>query len=202
MYRIFFKRAIDIVFCFIGIIPLFVVIIIIAPIIYLSDKGPIFYNASRLGRNGKVFIMRKFRSMKVNALDIRNNDGTTFNSEDDPRVTKIGKFIRKTSLDELPQLFNILSGDMSLVGPRPDLPDAINLYSEEEKLKLTVRPGITGYNQAYYRNAANLHERFRRDVFYAQNVSFLLDMKILLRTVITVIKRENIYGTTGSREKG
>lgn len=201
MYRIFLKRLIDIGFCLIGLLPLFAVMIIIAPIIYLSDRGPIFYNASRLGRNGKVFIMRKFRSMRVNALDIRNNDGTTFNSEDDPRVTRIGRFIRKTSLDELPQIFNILIGDMSIVGPRPDLPDAINLYNEEEVLKLTVRPGITGYNQAYYRNSANLHERFRNDVFYAQNVSFMLDMKILFRTFITVIKRENIYGNTGSREK-
>ena len=118
MYEKYIKRLFDIVVALIG-LPFFAVIfLIIAPIIYLTDKGPIFYNAPRLGRKGKVFNMCKFRSMKVNAPDIRNADGSTFNGKDDPRVTKIGKIMRKTSLDEIPQLLNVLKGDMSLVGPR------------------------------------------------------------------------------------
>lgn len=131
--------------------------------------------------------------MKVNAPDIRNTDGTTFNSDTDPRVTKVGHFIRKTSLDELPQIFNVLKGDMSFIGPRPDLPDALKVYTGNEAKRNSVRPGITGYSQAYFRNNIEIHERFKQDVYYAENVSFALDFKILLKTISTVVCGRNVY---------
>jgi len=193
MYSGFFKRLLDIIIAIIGMPIFFIIIIIIAPIIYFQDKGNIFYNAPRLGKNGKVFKMYKFRSMKINAPDIRNADGSTFNSEDDIRLTKIGNFIRKTSLDETPQILNILKGDMSIIGPRPDLPEHKKLYENDEERKLEVRPGITGYNQAYFRNTIPWKERIRNDIFYIDNISFFMDIKIIFRTIYSVIKREDVY---------
>lgn len=172
---------------------LFVIIVIMAPIIYLNDKGPIFYNALRLGKDGKPFKMFKFRSMMVNAPDIRNEDGSTYNGEDDPRVTRVGKFMRKTSIDELPQFLNVFLGDMSLIGPRPDPVDDMNVYTEHQKKKLAVRPGITGYNQAYYRNSVEQNEKFENDVYYAENISFKLDIKIFFKTITTIFSRDNVY---------
>ena len=194
MYKKYIKRLFGLVLSIIG-LPFFaVVFIIVAPLIVLGDRGPVFYNALRLGKNGNVFKMYKFRSMKVNAPDLRNEDGTTYNSEDDPRVTKIGKILRKTSLDEIPQLLNVLKGDMSFIGPRPDLPGSIDeTYRPGDEVKLTVNPGITGYSQAYYRNSSSLDQRFDGDVFYAENVSFLLDLKILLKTIKTVLSHENVF---------
>jgi len=193
MYRHFFKRLIDIVIAIIALPFWFLLLLLIGPMIYFQDKGPIFYNAPRLGKDGKVFTMYKFRSMKVNAKDIRNEDGSTYNAEDDPRLTKIGKFIRKTSIDETPQLLNILKGDMSIIGPRPDLPEHLKLYEENEKNKLNVRPGVTGYNQAYFRNAIPWKERIRKDIFYVENISFIFDFKILFKTFLAIVKKENIY---------
>ena len=193
MYKIFIKRILSIILSFVG-LPFFAVIyIVIAPLIVKEDKGPVFYNAPRLGRNGKIFKMYKFRSMKVNAPDLRNEDGTTYNAEDDPRVTKIGKVLRKTSLDETPQLLNVLKGDMAFIGPRPDLPAALSKLSEFEKKKLSVLPGITGYSQAYHRNLIEIHERYKEDVFYAENLSFALDIKVFLQTIKTVILHRGIY---------
>ena len=176
-------------------LPVFALIfIVVAPIIFMEDHGPIFYNAPRLGRNGKVYRMFKFRSMKVNAPDLRNEDGTTYNSDRDPRVTRIGRILRKTSLDETPQLLNVLIGDMSFIGPRPDLPTSIQeIYRTGDERKLSVNPGITGYSQAYYRNSSTIDQRFDGDVFYAENVSFLLDMKIFFKTIKTVFASENVY---------
>lgn len=194
MYKHFFKRLLDILLCLVALPFFLLLLLILGPMIYLEDRGPIFYNAPRLGRNGTTFLMYKFRSMYVNAPDIRNDDGTTYNSENDPRVTKIGRFIRKTSLDEIPQILNVLKGEMSLIGPRPDLPDAPDtVYQEEDFKKLAVRPGITGYSQAYYRNEIGLAERFRQDVFYAENVSFWLDIKIFFKTIAMVLGRKGIY---------
>lgn len=191
MYRNYIKRLLDIVFSII-IFPFFCIIfIIVAPIIILEDRGPIFYNALRIGKNGKLFKMFKFRSMYVNAPDLRNKDGTTFNSDNDPRVTKIGKLLRKTSLDETPQFLNVFLGTMSVIGPRPDLPGTI--YSTCYVDKLTVKPGITGYSQAYYRNTSTIEQRFSGDVYYAKNLSFLLDFKILVKTIEIVIKQKNVY---------
>ena len=193
MYKGLFKRAFDLILAIIALPFWFVILIVVGPIIYVQDKGNIFYNAPRLGKDGKVFKMYKFRSMKLNAPDIRNEDGSTFNSEDDPRLTKIGKFIRKTSLDETPQLLNIIKGDMSIVGPRPDLPGAIFDYCDSDKKKLNVRPGITGYNQAYYRNSIPQKQKCINDVYYVDNLTFMFDVKILCKTIMTVLHKEHVY---------
>ena len=192
MYKSFFKRFIDILLAIIGMPLFFVIFIIVAPAIFVQDRGPVFYNASRLGKNGKVFTMYKFRTMKVNAPDIRNADGSTFNAEDDPRLTKIGRFLRKTSLDEAPQLINVLKGDMSVIGPRPDLPEFIDIYDKNEAGKLVVLPGITGYSQAYYRNTVPWKERIQHDLYYIDNMSFKLDIQVFFKTAISVINRKNI----------
>lgn len=193
MYAKYIKRLLDVVLAVIALPFVLLISLVLIPCIYIEDKGSPFFNAPRLGKDGKIFIMYKFRSMKVNAPDIRNTDGTTFNSDTDPRVTKVGHFIRKTSLDELPQIFNVLKGDMSFIGPRPDLPDALKVYTGNEAKRNSVRPGITGYSQAYFRNNIEIHERFKQDVYYAENVSFALDFKILLKTISTVVCGRNVY---------
>lgn len=193
MYRRYIKRIFDLIFAIMSLPFGILMLIIFGPIIYFQDKGPVFYNAPRLGKDGKIFKMYKFRSMKVNAPDLRNEDGSTFNSEDDPRLTKIGKFIRKTSLDEVPQILNVLKGDMSIIGPRPDLPEHRKLYEGNEVRKLEVRPGITGYNQAYFRNSVPWKERIKYDIYYIDNLSFWFDVKIFFKTIISVLKREDVY---------
>lgn len=195
MYVHFFKRVFDFLIALCA-LPFFcVVCIALAPFYFFMDRGPMFYSGKRLGRYGKPFSMHKFRSMKVNAPDIRLRDGSTYNGDDDPRVTKLGHFIRKTSLDEIPQIMNVLKGDMSLIGPRPDPLDWLYKYKEEEKVFLNVRPGITGYNQAYYRNSADAQKKIDNDVYYAKNISFALDVKIILKTIKTVLFRENVNVT-------
>ena len=200
MYKHFFKRLFD--FCIsLAAMPVFLgAFVVMAPIIYFTDKGPVFYNAERIGRNGKLFKMYKFRSMYVNAPDIRLADGSTYNGEDDPRVTPVGRFMRKTSIDELPQLLNIFLGQMSLIGPRPDPPDWLERYPEDIKVFLTVRPGITGYSQAYYRNSADGEQKMLHDAHYARNISFILDIKIFFKTIATVLLRENTYKDTENEE--
>lgn len=195
MYRNFFKRLLDILIALIALPFILLLILIFGPIIYFTDKGPIFYNAKRLGRNGRNFKMYKFRSMKINAPDIRNEDGSTFSSENDPRVTKIGKFLRKTSIDETPQLLNVLKGDMSIVGPRPNLaasPEHIAQFDEFQKKRMNVRPGLTGYTQAFYRNSIPQAEKFVKDAYYIDNISFILDCKIIMQTILSVLKQKNI----------
>jgi lipopolysaccharide/colanic/teichoic acid biosynthesis glycosyltransferase len=193
MYKHFIKRFFDI---FIGLMALpfvLLLIIILAPIICLTDKGPVFYNGPRIGLHGKVFKMCKFRSMKVNAPDVRTADGSTYNSDDDPRVTKIGRFMRKTSIDEIPQFLNVLAGQMSFVGNRPDTPRMLDVYTEEQKKWLFItKPGITGYSQAYFRNSTTNEEKIANDIYYAQHESFGMDVKIIFRTIKTVLFRENI----------
>ncbi len=193
MYKNKIKRILDIILSvillpFIAFASVVIVILIIA-----EDKGPVFYKGKRLGEKGAVFKMYKFRSMKVNAPDLRNEDGSTFNSENDPRLTKIGKFLRKTSLDELPQIINVLLGDMSFVGPRPDLPEHITYYTDNELKKLEVKPGITGYNQAFYRNSIEWKERLKNDVHYSENLSLFFDFKIFVVTLINVLNKKGIY---------
>lgn len=194
MYKKYIKRILDLIVAVI-MLPIFIVsIIFIAPIIYLNDKGDIFYKAKRRGINGTVFEMYKYRSMSMNAPDIRNADNSTFNSENDPRVTKIGRLLRATSLDELPQIINVLKGDMSIVGPRPiTVNKPIQDYDEKRRIRLTVRPGITGSVQAYYRNSISQEEKLLHDAEYAENVTFFYDLKIIGKTVQTVISKRNIY---------
>lgn len=202
IYRTYIKRLLDIVLSLIGLPVLLLILLVCGPLIWLEDHGPVFYNAERLGRNGKEFKMYKLRSMRVNAMDIRNEDGTTYNAENDPRVTKIGRILRKTSLDEMPQLLNVLKGDMSLIGPRPDLPDGLQtVYKPEYMPRLDVRPGITGYSQAYFRNKIELDQRFQYDLYYVAHVSFWLDVKILFKTAAVVLRKEGVYRNEAGEER-
>lgn len=192
MYIYIFKRLIDIIFSLIALPFVLLLVLIIGPIIWLDDHGPIFYAGKRIGKGGKPFGMMKFRSMKVNAPDIRLEDGSTYNGDDDPRVTKVGRFLRKTSLDEIPQFLNVLVGQMSIIGIRPDPLDWLEKYNEHERVILSVKPGITGYNQAYFRNSADGELKLKNDVYYAEHISFWLDVKIFFKTIKTVLFRENI----------
>ena len=157
-----------------------------------SPSGALFRQA-RVGRNGKLFTIYKLRTMVANAADLRNPDGSTFNAEDDPRITSVGRFLRRTSLDELPQLVNVLKGDMSLVGPRPDLPDQVRLYPERYRKRLSVRPGITGWAIIHGRNSLPWETRRELDVQYVESYSLWLDCLILLRTVALVLARKGVY---------
>lgn len=186
------KRLFDLVCSIILLIPIGIIIVISAIFIKAEDGGPVFYMAERTGRFGKQFRMFKLRSMKVNAPDIRLADGSTYNGDDDPRVTRFGKFARKTSIDELPQVINILKGDMSFIGPRPDTPMYLDKYTDEERIVLTVRPGITGYNQAINRNSVLTKEKLKNDIYYVQHLSIWFDIKIIIMTVVTVLSHKNI----------
>ncbi|MDY4042414.1 MAG: sugar transferase [Marinifilaceae bacterium] len=194
MYRHFFKRFLDIVVSLVALPFVLLVIICVAPFIYFTDRGPVFYNAKRAGKNGKPFKMFKFRSMYVNSPDLRNADGSTFNSNEDPRVTPVGRFLRKTSIDEIPQLLNVLIGDMSFVGPRPILASkSYTDYDEVLRKRSLVRPGITGYAQAYFRNSISQQKKYELDCYYVTHLSFLLDIRILYQTVISVVREDNVF---------
>ena len=193
MYMKYIKRLIDLIIALVS-LPFFCFLFIfVAPAIIIDDGFPIFYNANRIGKDGKLFKMYKFRSMKNNSPDIRTESGDTYNAEDDPRVTKVGRILRKTSVDELPQLLNLLNGTMSLIGPRPDPPDWLDKYTEEEREFLKVKPGITGYSQAYFRNSVEAKEKIANDVYYAKHCSFIMDVKIFFRTILVVLKHDNVY---------
>lgn len=195
MYKFFFKRSIDILVSLVLLPFVLLEIIILAPIIWLTDKGPIFFNATRAGKDYKPFKMFKLRSMYVDSPDLKNPDGSTFNSDNDPRVTPIGRIMRKTSLDEFPQFINILLGDMSFVGPRPKIYTKGRLDGERNQniiKSFTVKPGVTGYAQAYYRNSITQDEKSKWDAYYADNISFWMDVKIIWQTVVSVIARKNI----------
>lgn len=194
MYKNYIKRGIDF-FCGLIALPFIALLTLtIGLLIHLEDKGTIFYKAKRRGKDGKIFEMLKFRSMKMNAPDIRNEDNSTFHASDDPRLTKVGSVIRKFSIDEFPQFINILIGDMSVIGPRPVTIDKpLSEYDEKRKERLQVCPGITGYSQAYYRNSISQEEKFGYDAEYARSVTFLLDLKIFFKTIHSVLLRKNIY---------
>lgn len=193
MYKRFGKRLCDIVVSLIALPFVLLIIAILAPFIHFEDGGPVFYNAPRVGKDGQDFKMYKLRSMKVNAPDLVMEDGSTYNGADDPRMTKIGAFMRKTSLDEMPQFLNVLNGTMSVVGPRPDLRRETELYEGNEGMKLLVKPGITGYAAVYGRNSLPWHERLALDVYYVEHVNFLLDVKVFFKTFSTVFAQEGIY---------
>lgn len=194
------KRLFDIVAATCGIVILSPLMIIIAVLIKAEDHGPVFYKQVRVGKNGKTFKMYKFRSMFVNAdkmldkLKEQNDvDGPMFKKKDDPRVTKIGHFIRKHSLDELPQFLNVLKGDMSLVGPRPPLPSEVAGYSEYDKQRLYVTPGCTGLWQATARNNVGFDEMVRLDLKYIQCSSLKYDLWIMWKTVVIIFKPNGSY---------
>lgn len=193
MYKYVFKRCFDILFAFVGLVILIPFFIVISVLIYLDDKGPVFYNGERLGYKGSIFKMFKFRTMYVNAPDIRNADGSTYNSKDDPRVTRIGGILRKTSVDELPQLLNVLIGNMSFIGPRPGTTDTDYHTNPDEQQRRSVRPGITGYSQALMRNSDTMDERMKNDIYYVEHISLKMDIFILLKTFQVVLGTDNIY---------
>ena len=203
MYR-YIKRTIDFIFSLLFIILFFWLYLILALCVKLSSKGPALFKQERLGKNGKVFTMYKFRSMCVNA----EHTGTgVYSFKDDPRVTKVGKFLRNTSLDELPQLFNILKGDMSLVGPRPVLtyhPWTFDKYTDEQKKRFEVRPGVTGWAQVNGRKQPPWDIRLKLDAEYVEKMSFCFDIKIIFLTVKSVFKNsdnENTSETAVTPEK-
>ncbi|KKI93315.1 multidrug MFS transporter [Bacillus sp. SA1-12] len=190
------KRLIDIVGSLIGIIICLPLFLIVGLLIKLEDpKGKILFSQARVGHNGKEFKMYKFRSMvhdaeaRLEKLLAQNEvDGAMFKMKDDPRITKVGKIIRKTSIDELPQFFNVLNGSMSLVGPRPPLPREVAEYNDYHKQRLLVKPGCTGLWQATVRNSVGFEEMVELDLTYIKKRSILFDIKIVFMTVITLIK--------------
>lgn len=195
------KRAFDIAASFCALVVLSPVFLIIYLIIYLDDPhgNPIF-SQIRIGKNGKAFRLYKFRSMVVNAEDLlaglqnqNEMSGPAFKMKNDPRVTKVGRFIRKTSLDELPQLWNVLKGDMSLVGPRPPLPNEVEQYTEEQKKRLSVTPGLTCYWQVQpSRNDLDFGEWFELDMKYLRERSMKTDIKIIFQTILVVLHMEGV----------
>lgn len=196
----FTKRFFDILASLIGLITLSPVFLIVAIAIKIDDGGPVFYNQERIGKNGKEFKMYKFRSMKVNAdqelkkLIHKNEvDGAMFKMKDDPRITRVGKFIRKTSIDEFPQLLNVLLGQMSIVGPRPPLPREVKMYTDYDWQRLYVRPGCTGLWQVTVRNSVGFHEMVNIDLEYIQKRGFWLDIKIMFKTVKVIFVPNSAY---------
>ena len=186
------KRVIDITISVLALALLLPVLLIVAVLVRLSSPGPVFFGQDRLGRHGRLFRMWKFRTMFVDAPLLRNPDGSTFNAVDDPRVTSVGRFLRKTSIDELPQLWNVVRGDMSIVGGRPDLPEGLEQYSGNERDRLLVRPGLTSYAIIHGRNNVPVKRRRELDAWYAHNVSLRLDASIMLKTVGLVLRGENV----------
>jgi undecaprenyl phosphate N,N'-diacetylbacillosamine 1-phosphate transferase len=179
------KRIVDIILSFIGLLVFFPWMVVISIAIKLDSKGPIFLKQERLGLNGKVFHMYKFRSMVVGA-----EKGGVYETKGDPRVTRVGKFIRKTSFDEFPQFINILKGDMSIIGPRPTLcyhPWPLEQYSDEQIIRFKVRPGLTGWAQINGRKDLTWEKRIQFDMEYVQNASFFFDVKIFIKTIIKVV---------------
>lgn len=193
VYQIVVKRIIDII-CSVIVFPFVLFIgLFVGIAIKIDDGGPVFYMAERIGKDSKKLKMFKFRSMKVNAPNLTNPDGSTYNAKNDSRVTRVGRFLRETSLDEIPQIINVLKGDMSFIGPRASGWEALDSYKSDETDKMKVRPGITGYTQAYYRNSIGVREKRLYDSWYANNVTFWLDVKIFFKTIVVVLKHENIY---------
>lgn len=180
------KRAFDILVSMCLLITLAPLLLIVGFCVYLKLGSPIFFTQERPGKYGKIFRIIKFRTM----LDLKDEKGELLPNEQ--RLTRFGKILRSTSLDELPQLINVLKGDMSLVGPRPLLVQYLPLYSEEQMKRHNVRPGITGYAQIKGRNSLTWTEKFKLDLWYVENVTFWLDLKILFLTIYKVIKREGI----------
>ena len=182
------KRIFDFCVCLLGLIIISPFFGLICLAIKLDDHGPVFFKQQRIGKNGKTFGIYKFRTMVVNAESI--GDGLVVKTEDDPRITKVGRFLRKVSLDELPQLLNIIKGEMSLIGPRPPVVyhpyDGYEKYPEKAKRRFEMRPGITGLAQVEKRNSASWDERIEIDVRYVEQFSLLLDIKIFFRTFLSM----------------
>jgi lipopolysaccharide/colanic/teichoic acid biosynthesis glycosyltransferase len=170
---------------------------LIAVAIKLSSPGPVFFMQERVGCQGRMFHIIKFRSMVHHAAYIRNPDGSAYSSETDLRVTRLGRILRRTSLDELPQLWNVVRGEMSLIGPRPELAEGIRSYRPADFKRLHVRPGMTGWAVVHGRNDVPISARRELDTWYADHAGFLLDLKILLKTIAMVVGSQGINRTPG-----
>jgi len=194
------KRAIDILGSLIGCMLLCLVYPFVGLAIRLESKGPVIFRQERVGRNGRIFRVYKFRTMVDNAEELakkiqknKKKSKEFIQCDNDPRVTKVGRFLRKYSIDELPQMINVLKGDMSLIGPRPFIVEESRLCGDINEIRLSIRPGLTGYAQVHGRNDLTLEERMEKDIFYVQNMSMLLDLKIFLKTIVVVFKKEGAY---------
>ena len=186
MYKNILKRLFDFIFALVGFIVLSPIFIIITIVLFFANKGKPFFIQSRPGKNEKIFKIIKFKTMNNN----KDSKGNLLS--DEKRLTSLGKFIRKTSIDELLQIFNVLKGDMSLIGPRPLLPEYLPLYNSVQRKRHTVKPGITGWAQVNGRNAISWQQKFEYDVWYVNNISFLTDFKIFFRTFTKVFNSEGI----------
>lgn len=195
------KRLLDFLAAFIGIILLSPFLLLTAICIKVEDsKGPVLFKQERVGKNGKTFFMYKFRSMVSNAEELKKQllahnevDGPVFKIKEDPRVTKVGKFIRRTSIDELPQLINVLKGEMSLVGPRPALPEEVDQYTIYERQRLKVLPGLTCYWQVSGRSNVSFYEWMELDIKYICECNFWLDLKLIFKTVLVLFGSKDAY---------
>ncbi|MFZ2197198.1 MAG: sugar transferase, partial [Thermodesulfovibrionales bacterium] len=199
LYKIM-KRSLDLIFSVIGFVFLLPLFVLIAIAIKAGSAGPVFYMQDRCGQDGSLFKMIKFRTMVTNAEKLhqeliakKDTDGPMFKMLNDPRVTKIGGFLRKTSLDEIPQLINVIKGEMSLVGPRPLIMDEMKFSPGWRNTRLKVKPGITGLWQIQGRSEASFHDWIRYDMYYVKNQSFLLDITILFKTIGVVLKKAGAY---------
>lgn len=198
MYKRFFKRAFGFFFALLGLIVTSPIMLIIAILIKLESPGPVIFKQPRIGKDGKVFEFYKFRSMCNNA---EKTGSGVYSDKNDSRVTKVGKFIRATSLDEIPQFVNVLKGDMAFIGPRPPLtyhPWTFDKYTEHQKKMFNVRPGLTGWAQVHGRKQVEWNKRIELNVWYVENLSFLLDLRILFTTVLKLFKddqNENVGAT-------
>ena len=190
MYRNFFKRILDFICSLIGFIILLPVFLFVTLFLTIANNGKPFFFQKRPGKNNKIFEVVKFRTMN----DKKDAQGNLLSDKD--RLTSLGRFIRKTSLDEIPQLINVIKGDMSLVGPRPLLLEYLRLYNEKQIRRHEVRPGITGWAQINGRNAISWKDKFELDVWYVDNISISLDIRILLLTILKVFKSEGISSDT------
>ena len=186
MYKLFLKRLLDFVCALLGLLVLSPFLVVVTIALYFANEGKPFFFQLRPGLNGEIFKIIKFKTMTDNK-DVAGNL-----LADADRLTKMGSFVRKTSLDEIPQLLNVLKGDMSLIGPRPLLPEYLPLYNETQKRRHEVRPGITGWAQVNGRNAIGWNQKFELDVWYVDNLGFLLDLKIILSTIKKVMKVEGV----------
>lgn len=186
IYEKYIKRILDFTLSFIALICLSPILLIVAILVRVKLGSPIIFKQQRPGKDEKIFTLYKFRTM----TDEKDEKGNLL--PDSQRLTKFGKFLRSTSLDELPELINILKGDMSIVGPRPLLVEYLKLYNEEQKHRHDVRPGLTGLAQTSGRNAITWEEKFEKDIEYVHNISFIGDVKIIIKTAIKVFKREGI----------
>lgn len=192
------KRVFDIIFSLIGLVLLSPIFLIISVIIKLDSKGPVFFVHSRIGEKGKPIGIYKFRTMVNNAEDLiksftpeqKEEFERSYKLENDPRITKVGDFLRKTSLDELPQILNILKGELSIIGPRPIVQSELDKYEDNKDKFLSVRPGLTGYWAANGRSDTSYEERMQMELYYVDNMSFKLDVKIFFKTIFAVLKKE------------